>query len=572
MWRHTPPALVLFLFIFGTYVPLSVCGAPEPTVAGLPGIPDDIKSAYDDRSYEEVISFSKAFLQEHPDSPARHEVKYLAGEACWELKRYPQVEEFLISIVNDATGSPRWPPAALLLSQSLEKQRKYFESALWLSRLLSRDLGKRARDDAEDLLEELGEKRLSAEELNYLVYRYQECRLHCWMVERAAEAEKESKRWEELWDLLGLAVRNCGDGKRQKTWDKLAAEAAPHAPVGRCGDPYLVGLACPLKGPYSEFGESMTRGAGLVLEEYNSRARYALSLVVRDTEGDPVRAVVAARELALDDGVVCLVGGLLSSTTIAAAGVASALGIPLVSPSATREEISNAGPMIYQTTLPRVMQARALAGAARGRLGAAKAGVLFPETADGRLVGDAFKKAFEDAGGTVVISSGYQEGETNFSGLLSAASSKSPDCLMLPGGGRDLIPLIPQLSYYGLNIPVLAMESIASDGVAELARRHLDRVLYSPDTYALKDNVRARFEETFMETYDESPDEFAIKGYIALRLVVRAIEAGGRSRSGVGKRLDELVDQRPELRAGRFLAVTGMADVEVPVLELTSEE
>ena len=72
-----------------------------------PVVPKDVKSAYDDRSYEDVISFAEGFLLEHPDSPARGEVRYLAGEACWKLKRYAAAEEFLNPLVSGGARPPR---------------------------------------------------------------------------------------------------------------------------------------------------------------------------------------------------------------------------------------------------------------------------------------------------------------------------------------------------------------------------------------------------------------------------------------------------------------------------------
>jgi branched-chain amino acid transport system substrate-binding protein len=498
-------------------------------------------------------------------------VGYLAGDACWRLKMYARAEEFLSPVVTSTARAPRWPQAALLLSRSLEKQRKFFNAALCLSELLSAGAEKRTLEDAEDILEDLIDESLSAEELNYIAFRYRDSSLLCDVLETASQAALESGRWEELWDLLGLVSRDCAAGNR-KGWDRIAAAASRYAPPGRCRDPYLVGLACAVEGPYAEYGTSLQRGAELALMEYNDGARFKLGLAVKDTEGDPILAVVAGRQLAIEDGVVCLIGGLLSSTTIALSGVSSALQVPLISPSATREEIALAGPYVYQSTLPRLLQASALAGAARTKLEAATAAVLYPETEDGELVSSSFIAAFEEAGGEIVLSSGYLEGETNFSGVLSAASAKSPDCLLLAGSGRDLTPLIPQLAYFGLNIPVLALESIGTAGIAELARRHLDRVLYAPDSYTLAGQALAEFESDFEALYSVKPDDFAIKGYLAFKALGRAIEEGVRTRGGVAARLERLVTRDSALAERRFLSMTDLPGVEIPVLELTVQE
>ncbi len=536
-----------------------------------PLVPIDIREAYEDREYDEVVDLARRFLRDHPDSPARHEVSYLAGEASWELRRYSQAEELLAPVVEEAQASVRWPRAALLLSRALERRREYFGAAELLSLLLSRNPGEDVRDDADDMLEDLVEDSLSLKELSYLAYKYDRSPLHCKVLERAADILRDERRWEELWDLSGIAVPKCLQ-RRGREWERFMAAAAPHAPSARCRDPYLIGLAFPTDGPYREFGESLVRGATLALDEHNAGARFDLAFAVGNTGGDPISAVSCARGLLLDRGAACVIGGLLSSTTVAIAGVSSAVGAPLVSPSATRENVADAGPLVYQSTLPRILQARALAQAARSRIGASSAAILYPETADGELLSGSFRETFVLSGGTIVFSSGYLEGETNFSAALSAAASKSPDCLLLAGGARDLAPLIPQLAYYDLEVPVLATESIALGRVADLARKHLEAVLYSPGAYSLAGEARERFEGAFKAKYGIVPDDFAVKGYLAARLVTAAIGADSRTRTAVARRLAEFVFDEERLKANRFLAVTELQGVEVPVLELGAEE
>jgi branched-chain amino acid transport system substrate-binding protein len=408
--------------------------------------------------------------------------------------------------------------------------------------------------------------------LCYLAYRYRPGSVHCLMIEEAARAREETGGWEELRDLLDLAERECGGEKRDKIWDRLEAAAWRGAPPEGCKDPYLVGLACPLDGPFSDYGESLRRGATIALIEHNRDSRYKYALTAGNTGADPISAVAAARRIAVENGVVCLIGGLLSSTTIAIAGVASALEIPVVSPSATREEIAQAGPFIFQSSLPRLLQARALAQAARSRLDASRVAVLYPQSTDGEFFAKSFEEAFVRAGGSVVISAGYAEGETNFSAVLSAASSKAPDCVLLAGGARDLAPLLPQLAYYDLDVPVLATEAIGAGAVAELARRHLKSVLYAQDAYALRGESRSRFEEEFASRYGTAPDEFAVRGYLAFLLVAKAMDAGGGSRGAVARSLGDLVAAEEPLKSGRFLSVSSLGDVEVPVVELTFNE
>lgn len=541
---------------------LGVCAADQSQV------PQDIQAAFKSRSYDEVITLAKRFLAADPDSLLRHEVAYLGAEAAWERERMADARAFLSEIVDRGPEVTLWPKAALLLARVLDVRKEEFAAAMLASEILSRPVEEQIAKDARKLLERLAKKSLAVEDLSYIVYRFPKSSSHCRLLERLADEEADARRWEELWDVLDRGLRLCGKPGR-KTWEKLAPQALPYEPVGRCKDPYLVGVAVPARGEYSTYGESIARGAAVALEEHNRSARYKLEIALRDTEGDPVKAVGAARGLAVDRGAVCIVGGLLSSSTVAIAGVTTTLGVPLLSPSATREEIGRAGTLVFQSALPRSLQVRALASAARTKLEAVNAVVLYPQTPEGELLNSTFEEHFKTLGGKVVTV-GYPKGEKNFGRTLTSAMDPIPDCLFLAGKAQDLTPLIPQLAYYDIDIPVLATEAVASAGVAELARRHLGKVLFASDSYALTGDTEARFSKAYEAKYGESPDRFAARGYLALRLVAGALESGARSRGGVAAYLQDRVSNDAALRDNGFIELAGLPDVTVTVTELAA--
>ena len=117
----------------------------------------------------------------------------------------------------------RWPHATLLLSRALEKNGKHFTAAELLSRLLSRGSEKRIHGNAGDVLEDLLDDSLSAEELSYLAYRYLGSSLHCRVLEEAASALEEEERWEELWESS-----RCTEGTPASRLDRGVPETRDH--------------------------------------------------------------------------------------------------------------------------------------------------------------------------------------------------------------------------------------------------------------------------------------------------------------------------------------------------------
>jgi len=175
----------------------------------------------------------------------------------------------------------------------------------------------------------------------------------------------------------------------------------------------------------------------------------AISLVTMDTERDPVAAARYARELADDPAVVGILGPVFSQSTLAAAGVASARGIPLVSPTANTNGIAATGPTIFQANPDYENRGRAMAQYAVRTRGFQNLAVLAPEEAHGKAMGEAFIAECIRLGARVVAAEWYARGATDLSPHLQAirrAAVQAAAEPMISFGGRlnqsDLVKLV----------------------------------------------------------------------------------------------------------------------------------
>ena len=123
----------------------------------------------------------------------------------------------------------------------------------------------------------------------------------------------------------------------------LAAAVLVAAPLHAQEQTVRIGLATPLTGPIAHLGRDMEYGARLAVDEVNAGnltiagQRVKLQLVVEDDQADPAVATAVANRLA-DARVAAVVGHLNSGTTIPAARIYDAAGIPQVAPAATNPQ------------------------------------------------------------------------------------------------------------------------------------------------------------------------------------------------------------------------------------------
>lgn len=110
-----------------------------------------------------------------------------------------------------------------------------------------------------------------------------------------------------------------------------------------------IGGVYPLTGPFAPFGIGDKQAIDLAVEKINAEGGVhslggaEIEVIYADSEGDPAVALTAAERLITEEGVVALLGSVLSSTTATIAPVCERYRIPMVNEGSTSIELTNQG-------------------------------------------------------------------------------------------------------------------------------------------------------------------------------------------------------------------------------------
>lgn len=175
-----------------------------------------------------------------------------------------------------------------------------------------------------------------------------------------------------------------------------------------------------------------------------------------------------------DDGkIVGIVGPIFSDETIEAASRSQADHIPILSPTATEEGISDIGNFVFQANSSISMRAKVLAQYAVNELGAKNIAILASNFASAKTQADSFSAEVQRLGATVVIDRRYQRGETDLRYYLreirSYGSKIDPDYIVPLKGRMNLAEVSRRLVSYGLRSQTID-SLFARDGVINLKK------------------------------------------------------------------------------------------------------
>jgi branched-chain amino acid transport system substrate-binding protein len=167
--------------------------------------------------------------------------------------------------------------------------------------------------------------------------------------------------------------------------------------------------------PLRILGREIYQGIQFAIDQHNAESEIQLYLDVRDSQRQPSNAARHVQDLVNDSEVIAILGPVFSDEAFATAGVANARGVPIITPTATANNIAAIGRYVFQTNPDYRTRGRAMARFAVEHLGYRNLAVLAPIDSHGQDIAEGFMDELRELDEAfLVVNEWYRSGETNF--------------------------------------------------------------------------------------------------------------------------------------------------------------
>lgn len=303
------------------------------------------------------------------------------------------------------------------------------------------------------------------------------------------------------------------------------------------GNTIKIGLNYELSGQVATYGRSLVEGIELAFEEINSNGGVLdkkIEAIKIDNKSEAQESANITTRLATKEKVVLILGAATSGNTKAASPVANRYKVPLVSASATADDVTvdkngKVRDYMFKTCFSDSFQGVIMAKFAGEDLGAKKAAMLVDTSSDySKGLADSFKKNYT---GEITIEEAYKKGETDFKAVLTNIKSANPDVLFVPGYYEEVGLIIKQARELGIDVTVVGGDGYDSPKLVELAGKDALNKVYYTNHYSSKDTSEevTKFIEDFKAKYNKEPDAFNALGYDLGYLAADAIKRAGKA-------------------------------------------
>jgi branched-chain amino acid transport system substrate-binding protein len=441
--------------------------------------------------------------------------RYGIGRAYVKLGRYDSAVGVLESLTaSELPGPLSFSTNALLTEIALKKGEA--ESAFVYLRLAAQHV---AAGDQEwfDYLKTRLVEQASPAELERLANLYRDSPLTAPFLLRLARQAQEQGRPGEAHKWLQALKERFPESREAQTAEDMLAFVRP-----------VIGCLLPLSGNYAPYGHRVKQGMELAAQGA------PLQLVFRNCPNDPEQTARMVRELSQDPRVLALLGPLTSVDAQAAAQAAQTAGIPLIALS-QKQNLTEAGPLIFQIFLTPRLQVRALLRYTLVERGLSRYAMFAPDSAYGRTLAQVFGEEVVAQGGILVTQAVYPSGAQDFtlavSPLLTAfqpgtEGSSSFEALFIPDDANTVAAIAAQTAQHALGkVQFLGTNLAKPRRTSTETTQSLEGILF-PDAFFSDDPnpVVQSFIAAYRQRYGAEPDYLAAQGYMAVRLLTHLRE------------------------------------------------
>ena len=309
-------------------------------------------------------------------------------------------------------------------------------------------------------------------------------------------------------------------------------------------EPIKVGALMSVTGPASFLGAPEARTLEMLVEELNQKGGVGgrkVQLVVKDTGGDPAKAISFAKQLIEEEQVFAIIGPPTSGETMAVKAVAQQSRTLLLSCAAAEAIVSPVAPWVFKTA-QKDSHAIVKLFQQMKRMGVTRIGLLSSNTGFGKAGKEQIAKLAPEHGIQIVADEVYDKAATDLTAEVTKMKAANVQAILNWSIEPAQAIVIKNARQIGLTVPIFQSHGFANIQYARAAGAAAEGVIFPasrvvvaealPEKHPQKQVVVA-YKKAYETKYGEDVSAFGGYAHDALGILVKAIQQAGLDREKV---------------------------------------
>ena len=334
----------------------------------------------------------------------------------------------------------------------------------------------------------------------------------------------------------------------------ITAATAVFASGSQEGETVKIGALFAVTGGASFLGAPEARTAEMVVEEINAAGGVdgrKLELVIKDTAGNPEKAISFAKQLIEEDKVVAIIGPSTSGETMQIKDLCESYKTPLISCAAAEAIVDPVASYVFKTPQKDSYVANWIFSTMQD-MGISNIGIVGANTGFGNAGLGQLEKYAPEYGINIIAKETYDSSATDLTAVLTKLKARDVEAVV----NWSIVPaqsIVPKnMKQLGMDVPLFQSHGFGNIKYAEAAGAAAEGIIFPagqllvaeklPADHPQKE-ITAAYKSQYEVKFNEPVSGFGGYAYDGILLIAKAIEiSGGADRDSIRDGLESITN------------------------------
>lgn len=464
-----------------------------------------------------------------------------AAKTNLELKNYSEAERLLQQFSKQFSSSKYADDANFTLSKLYFEQKKYLESFYQLIHVLENSNNADSKSFSKIKAEKIALNYLTAEDIKACYDTTGFTNIKPFMLllcsKNYVEQRNRSAAQQQLKKLIDSYPKSSEYAEARKLYDELIRRNDMLEQAD------IVGVLLPLTSSAgtSETAAEILEGIKYSISEFNSGRENKIGILFRDTELDKNKLKEIHDEFIEIDGLRCIIGPIYSSEVKDALDVFSDTNIPMVSPTATDDYLTDLDKNFFQANPSFSSRGRLMAQYVYFTCNKRKIAILNSIDGYSPVLSTNFSQEFEKLGGKIIVRESYKSGSVTLKDQMKKLFEyqNQIDGFYIPLADKSDIPVIISfLSQFNLTVPIYGDQDWMISSGLESASFLNNNLIFCSDYFIRYDEPDYQnFSKNFYAKTNTAVNRNVLYGYDTMKFILTIMRSSLSGASSIRQKM-----------------------------------
>ena len=498
---------------------------------------------YSNYQYDEALKVFKRISEDDKPNSRTTAALLFEGKIYLKKSNIDEAASVFDILFRNYPSSKYSDEAYMSLSDYFFDNAEYMKSMRELCLLVINSTSASYIGQAKQLGEKIALSHLNVDELDTLFNTFTLPKIHSCMLLLKAKVSLLKNNHSQAKEYLSDLIQNYPGSDEKNEASSLLAEL--NKPDEK--EDNLIGVLLPLysgsnDSTGTEPGNTILEGIKFAVSEYNYTHDEKVGLIIRNSEQKPDRIKEIKNEFVKIPNLKVIIGPIYSDEVKATLDNFKDTDIPIISPTATENNLTSTYPNFFQANPSFVLRGKIIAQYLFYVENKKKMAILSPEAGYSIAVANAFRDEFKRLGGKLVVDVLYSSKTYDLTPQIAKIQQKIKDIegLFIPLTDKADAPVVlSQLEQHNINLKLYGNQDWLSAKGFESSSNLSNQLTFTSDYFIdYADTSYESLNRQFQQRTGTDANRNVLYGYDATEYVLKSLPDGRPGRSELKNALE----------------------------------